>query len=68
MMNSKLLSLQALSSSKGGKIVVYLAIVSGEEFLNEAVKKNKNFKCWMYCKNIIDVTFFIFVKYNILSP
>ena len=39
MMNSKLLSLQALSSSKGGKIVVYLAVVSSEEFLNEAVKK-----------------------------
>ena len=43
MVNSKLLSLQALSSSKGGKIVVYLAVVSGEEFLNEAVKKIKTF-------------------------
>ena len=67
MVNSKLLSLQARSSSKGGKIVVYLAGVWGEETkikkdkktknkvrikkmikkesLNEAVKKNKNFKC-----------------------
>ena len=42
MVNSKLLSLQACSSSKGGKFVVYLAVVSDEETKIKRDKKTKN--------------------------
>ena len=42
MVNSKLLSLQALSSSKGGKIVVYLAIVGDKETKIKRDKETKN--------------------------